>query len=118
MSRLTRRFGNPALVVAGLAIAAGGMLWLSLLDADSVYWVAVGPPMILLGLGQGLAFAPLTAAGITAIGQRDAGAASGAVNVAHQLGGALGVSIMVAVATAGQSASTPAGIAAETATGS
>ncbi|SDG80054.1 MFS transporter [Microbacterium pygmaeum] len=118
VSRLTRRFGNPALVVVGLTITASGMLWLSLLDIDSTYWAAVGPPMILLGLGQGIGFAPLTAAGITAIESRDAGAASGVVNVAHQLGGALGVSVMVAVAAADTRVpATAAGIAAETSAG-
>lgn len=109
--RLTRRLGNPALVVTGLGVAAAGMLWLSALNTDSTYWAAVAGPMVLLGLGQGLGFAPLTAAGITAIDGRDAGAASGLVNVAHQLGGALGVSIMVATASGA------ANLAAETSLG-
>lgn len=117
VSRLTRRFGNAALVAAGLAITAVGMLWISRVDSDSGYWVAVALPMILLGLGQGLGFAPLTAAGLTAIQIRDAGAASGLVNVAHQIGGALGVSIMVAVAASGDTSTTPDGIAAQSAEG-
>jgi len=115
VSRLTRRFGNSALLIIGLIITTVGMLWLSRVDVDSSYVVAVALPMVLLGLGQGLGFAPLTAAGITAIEPRDAGAASGLVNVAHQLGGALGVSIMVAVAAAGNISTTnPAGIAGQT----
>jgi EmrB/QacA subfamily drug resistance transporter len=117
VSRLTRRFGNTALLTVGLVITTVGMLWLSRADPDSSYIVAVALPMILLGLGQGLGFAPLTAAGITAIQPRDAGAASGLVNVAHQLGGALGVSIMVAVAAFGDTSTTPAGIAAQTTEG-
>jgi sugar phosphate permease len=115
--RLTRRFGNDALVATGLAITAVGMIWLSCVDVDSNYWIAVALPMLLLGAGQGFGFAPLTAAGITDIEPRDAGAASGLVNVAHQLGGALGVSIMVAVAASGDTSSTPAGIAAQTGEG-
>lgn len=115
--RLTRRFGNGALVVTGLVITAVGMLWLSRVDVDSAYWVAVAIPMVLLGAGQGFGFAPLTAAGITDIAPRDAGAASGLVNVAHQLGGAFGVSIMVAVATTGGASTSPEGIAAETGAG-
>ncbi|WP_213814586.1 hypothetical protein [Glaciihabitans sp. dw_435] len=73
--------------------------------------------MLLLGLGQGLGFAPLTAAGITAIEPRDAGAASGLVNVAHQLGGAVGVSIGVAVAAGGHPSAGPSGIATQTTDG-
>jgi sugar phosphate permease len=117
VSRLTRRFGNSALLTVGLVVTTAGMLWLSRVDTDSSYWVAVALPMLLLGLGQGLGFAPLTAAGITAIEPRDAGAASGLVNVAHQLGGALGVSIMVAVAATGDTSTTAGGIAAQTTDG-
>jgi EmrB/QacA subfamily drug resistance transporter len=117
VSRLTRRFGNTALLTVGLVITTIGMVWLSRVDADQSYWIAVALPMVLLGLGQGLGFAPLTAAGITAIDPRDAGAASGLVNVAHQLGGALGVSIMVAVAASGDTSTSPAGIAAQTTDG-
>ena len=117
VSRLTRRFNNTTLLTVGLAITAVGMLWLSRVDIDSSYWPAVALPMLLLGLGQGLGFAPLTAAGITAIEPRDAGAASGLVNVAHQLGGALGVSIGVAVAAAGNPSTGAAGIAEQTTDG-
>ena len=115
--RLTRRIGNAALVTTGLAITFVGMLWLAFVGAHSSYWTAVALPMLLLGAGQGLGFAPLTAAGVAGIEPRDAGAASGAVNVAHQLGGALGVSIMVAIASAAVRGDTVAAIAAETSAG-
>ncbi|MFB7845002.1 MFS transporter [Microbacterium sp. NPDC056052] len=115
--RLTRRYGNSSLVVVGLAITLAGMIWISFVRPDSSYWTALALPMLLLGAGQGIGFAPLTAAGVTRIEPRDAGAAAGAVNVAHQLGGALGVSIMVAVATAGITGTDPTAIAAEASTG-
>jgi hypothetical protein len=54
--------------------------------------------MVLLGVGQGLAFAPLTNAGIAGVAPADAGAASGLVNTAHQLGTALGLTVLAAVA--------------------
>jgi EmrB/QacA subfamily drug resistance transporter len=117
VSRFTRRFGNTALLTVGLVITTAGMIWLSRVDTDHPYWIAVALPMVLLGFGQGLGFAPLTAAGITAIQPRDAGAASGLVNVAHQLGGALGVSIGVAVAAAGDASTSAAGIAVQTTDG-
>jgi EmrB/QacA subfamily drug resistance transporter len=96
--RLTRRFGNAALMVAGLAVAAVGMVWLGRVSVDTGYLTGIALPMILIGVGQGLAFAPLTAAGVTGVEVADAGAASGLVNVAHQLGGSLGVGVLVAVA--------------------
>lgn len=106
--RMTRRFGNEALLTTGLAITLIGMACLSRIGQDSGYWTAIALPLLLLGAGQGIGFAPLTAAGITGIDARTAGAASGLVNVAHQLGGALGVSIMVAVATAATADASPA----------
>jgi hypothetical protein len=53
--------------------------------------------MLLLGVGMGTAFMPLTASGIAGVAPEDAGAASGLVNVAHQLGGSLGLGILVTV---------------------
>lgn len=95
--RLARRCGNERLLLAGLMLGVLGLLWLGLADADASYWADVAPPMLLIGLGQGLLLAPLTAAGVAGVGREDAGAASGLVNVAHQLGGALGLGLLVLV---------------------
>jgi EmrB/QacA subfamily drug resistance transporter len=97
--RLTRRFGNAALLAAGLALTLAGMAWLSTITAAAPYLTGVALPMVLIGVGQGLGFAPLTAAGIAGASAKDAGAASGLVNTSHQLGSALGVSILVALST-------------------
>jgi hypothetical protein len=59
--------------------------------------------MILIGAGQGATLSPLTAAGIAGVAPADAGAASGLVNVAHQLGGSLGLGILVTVFAAADS---------------
>ncbi len=53
---------------------------------------------MIIGLGQGIAFGPITAAGIAGARAEDAGAASGVVNTAHQLGSTLGVAILTSVA--------------------
>lgn len=95
--RLARRYGNERLLLAGLMLGVLGLLWLGLAGADAGYWADVAPPMLLIGLGQGLLLAPLTAAGVAGVGREDAGAASGLVNVAHQLGGALGLGVLVLV---------------------
>jgi hypothetical protein len=95
--RLTRRFGNGPLLAAGIAVTMIGMFWLSRLSADTSYRTGVALPMILIGAGQGAARGPLTAAGIAGVEPRDAGAASGLVNVAHQLGGSLGLGVLVTV---------------------
>lgn len=95
--RLARRFGNECLLLVGLLLGVLGLLWLGQADADASYWADVALPMLLIGLGQGLLLAPLTAAGVTGVDREDAGAASGMVNVAHQLGGALGLGLLVLV---------------------
>ncbi|HKX44102.1 MAG TPA: MFS transporter [Burkholderiaceae bacterium] len=93
--RLARRHGSEALLLAGLPLGVAGLLWLGQADAHASYWLNVAPPMVLIGLGQGLLLGPLTAAGVAGVAREDAGAASGLVNVAHQLGGALGLGVLV-----------------------
>lgn len=92
-----RRYGNGPLLAGGLAVTMVGMLWLSRLSSDTGSLTGVALPMILIGAGQGATLSPLTAAGIAGVAGEDAGAASGLVNVAHQLGGSLGLGILVTV---------------------
>jgi predicted MFS family arabinose efflux permease len=109
--RLTPRFGSARLLTAGVALTLVGMAWLSRLGETTPYLTAVALPMVLIGAGQGLAFAPMTSAGIAHVGRADAGAASGLVNTAHQLGSALGLGVLVAVsASAGAGAATPSAV--------
>lgn len=95
--RLSARFGAMRLLIGGLALGLVGMAWLSRLTADSAYLPDVAVPLLALGVGMGCAFIPLTAAGMAGVAPEDAGAASGLVNVAHQLGGSLGLGILVSV---------------------
>ncbi|MDB5847531.1 MAG: major facilitator superfamily 1 [Rhodoferax sp.] len=98
--RLARACGSTRVLAAGLAVSAVGMAWLAQVTAHSAYVTAVALPMVLIGLGQGAALGPLTVAAVAGVGHDDAGAASGLVNVAHQIGGALGLSALVAVSAA------------------
>ena len=95
--RLAQRLGNARLLAAGVAIALIGMTWLSRVSADTSYLTGIAIPMVILGIGAGAAFTPLTASGVAGVAPEDAGAASGLVNVAHQLGGSLGLGILVTV---------------------
>lgn len=96
--RLVRYFSAHRLLVIGILIGIIGMGWLSLASAESPYLTAVALPMLLIGISQGLTLSPLTSAGVAGVALQDAGAASGAVNVAHQLGSSVGLSILVAIA--------------------
>jgi EmrB/QacA subfamily drug resistance transporter len=99
VSRLTHRFGSAPLLVVGLALVTGGMAWMTQITAQTPFLIGAVGSLILLGLGQGIAFGPLTSAGVAGAHPEDAGAASGLVNTAHQLGSTLGVAILTAVAT-------------------
>jgi EmrB/QacA subfamily drug resistance transporter len=95
--RLTARLGQAVPLAAGVVLTPAGMAWLAQVQVTSSYWASVALPMVLIGAGQGLAFAPLTSAGIAGVGARDAGAASGLVNTFHQPGMALGLGVLVAL---------------------
>jgi EmrB/QacA subfamily drug resistance transporter len=95
--RIVRRFGEVTPLVTGVALTLVGMFWLSQLTPDTGYLIGVGLPMIVIGAGQGLFFAPITSAGIFGVTGEDAGAASGLVNTFHQVGMSLGLGILVAI---------------------
>ena len=102
--RVTARLGQATPLAAGVVLTLIGMAWLSRVQVSSSYWAAVALPMVLIGAGQGLAFAPMTSAGIAGVGTQDPGAASGLVNAFHQLGMALGLGTLVAASAAAGSA--------------
>lgn len=93
---LLRRFGNfKIFFLAGLCLLVG-FLWFLPQNMHGAYVNIYLGPLMLLGFGQGFIMSPLINLGIRDTSGDMAGAASGVVNVAHQLGGAIGLSIMVA----------------------
>jgi EmrB/QacA subfamily drug resistance transporter len=98
--RIAPRVGNIRLLSGGLLLALMGMAWLSQISASTAYFPQIAAPLAMLGIGIGIAFTPLTSAGIAGVAPADAGAASGLVNVAQQLGGSLGLGILVTVFSA------------------
>ncbi|MDQ1612846.1 MAG: hypothetical protein QOG00_2777 [Pyrinomonadaceae bacterium] len=106
VARLTQRFGNARLLACGLGVTLVGMAWLSRLAADTSYLTGIALPMIMIGIGQGGTLSPLTVSGIAGVEASDAGAASGLVNVAHQLGASLGLGILVVVFAAARGVGT------------
>lgn len=96
LPRVVRRLGEAPTLTAGVALTLAGTAWLAQVDATSTYVTGLALPMLLIGAGQGLAFAPLTTFGLAGVPAEDAGAASGLVNTAHQLGMATGLAVLVA----------------------
>lgn len=109
--RLADRYSVRMIAGIGMALSAIGLGSMALVLGEHTSYAAMVLPMILLGLGNGTAFVPLTAAGLTGVEPADRGVASGLVNVTQQLGGALGLAVLVTVfATAHPTSSTPAAV--------
>ncbi|MFD9357285.1 DHA2 family efflux MFS transporter permease subunit [Streptomyces sp. NPDC060031] len=98
-THLVRRTGPRPLLVTGMAISTLGFLWLSRIAVGGVFTTDVAAPFVLCALGLGLAMLPVTAAATTGIHPREAGLASGLVNTSRQVGGALGLAILAAIAS-------------------
>jgi EmrB/QacA subfamily drug resistance transporter len=93
--RLLARFPGQALMVTGLLPVVTGMTWLSRITPGTGYLAGVLGPMLLIGAGMGLVFVPLTMASLAGVRPEDSGAASSMVNVTQQVGGSLGLAILV-----------------------
>lgn len=94
---LGERMNKSTLLVASLVLATIGMAWLSRLDATTPYFPQIVLPLLVLGVGQGIAIILFTELGMADVGQSDAGAASGLVNTAHQIGGSIGLAILTVI---------------------
>jgi EmrB/QacA subfamily drug resistance transporter len=103
--RLLARFGSRPLMIAGLLPVVAGMAWLSRISPATSYLSGVLGPMLLIGGGMGVVFVPLTMASLAGVRPQDSGAASSMVNVTQQIGGSLGLAILVtAFSTASKNA--------------
>ncbi len=95
--RLIPLVGGKRLMVAGMLPVIAGMAWLSRVSPATGYWTGVFEPMLLFGVGMGVVFVPLTTAALAGVRPEDSGAASSMVNVMQQVGGSLGLAVLVAV---------------------
>jgi EmrB/QacA subfamily drug resistance transporter len=95
--RLVPRLGAKPLLVGGLIPVVAGMAWLAQVTPGTSYFPGILVPMLLLGTGMGFAFVPLTMASLAGVPPQDSGAAASMVNVMQQVGGALGLAILVTI---------------------
>jgi EmrB/QacA subfamily drug resistance transporter len=99
-SQLFARIGTKPIVVAGAVIAAGGLYWLSRIPVDGTYMSDILPGLLVSSVGMGGVFTGLTTAANAGVDEDKAGLAAGLVNTGQQLGTALGLAILSAIATA------------------
>jgi EmrB/QacA subfamily drug resistance transporter len=98
--RLVLRFGIKTPMVAGLLLFTVGLALLARAPVDGSFAVDILPSMLLQGLGGSIAFNPLLLAASSDVGPEDAGLASGVVNTAFLMGGALGLAALASAADA------------------
>jgi EmrB/QacA subfamily drug resistance transporter len=95
--RLLPRYGPKPLAVTGSLMMVAGVGWLALLTTDSTYFPALLGPLLLMGLGGGLAFAPLNVVVMATVPAADAGAAGGVLQTMQQVGSTLGLAVLITV---------------------
>jgi len=94
---LSDRIGSRPLMVAGLALQAFALTWLSLITAPDTPYISFVGPFIVAGTGMALVFAPAANAVLSAVRPHETGQASGANNAIRELGGVFGIAILATV---------------------
>jgi len=97
-AKLVMRFGIKRPLAAGLLLAAAGLVLFARAPVDGSFVVDVLPSMILLGCGAGMAFNPMLLAAMSEVAPEQSGLASGVVNTAFMMGGALGLAVLASLA--------------------
>jgi EmrB/QacA subfamily drug resistance transporter len=96
--RLTSTVGAGPVMVAGMTMIAVGIVWATRVPVDGHFWHDLLGPLLIAGAGTAFGFIPISVAGLAGVAQHQAGVASGLLNTAQQIGGALGVAIASTVA--------------------
>ncbi|WP_262496154.1 MFS transporter [Nonomuraea sp. SYSU D8015] len=98
--RTINRFGPKTTTLTGLILLTTGMAWLAFIRPDGSFATDVLPASLIAALGMSLAFIPTLGTAISSARPEEGGLASGIVNTSYQIGSALGLAAMTAIATA------------------
>jgi predicted MFS family arabinose efflux permease len=96
-SQLVTRFGVKPVLVSGLVLIAGGLVWFAQISVGGSYVSDILGPSLLSAFGLGFAFVPMTVAAVAGVEAHESGLASGLINTSQQVGGALGLAILAAI---------------------
>jgi len=95
---LVTRVGPRPVLAVGLALITGGMLWYTQIPVNGSFATHLLPGYLLVGVGMAFSFIPMSIAAVAGVEPQETGLASGLINAAQQIGGALGVAIAATVA--------------------
>src|SRR5664279_5241358 len=101
-ARLVGRVGPKLPMTVGPSLAAVGLFWLSFIQADTDYWKVLLPTLF-IAMGRGTSFVPLTLTAVSGVRRDEAGLTSALLNTGQQIGGSLGLAILVTVSTSATS---------------
>ena len=96
---LVTRFGVKPVLASGLTLLGLGLVYFTQISVDGSYLVDLLPGFLLVGIGMGFSFVPISIAALAGVESREAGLASGLINTSQQIGGALGVAVMTTIYT-------------------
>jgi EmrB/QacA subfamily drug resistance transporter len=97
--QLVTRFGFKAVLAAGMAFVALGLLWFSQVSVGGGFLTDILGPSLLAAMGLGFGFVTSTIAAVSGVEEREQGLASGLINTSQQIGGALGLAVLSTIAT-------------------
>ena len=98
-AQLVTRIGIKPVLLTGLTALGGGILYLTQISAGGSYLADLLPGFVLIALGVGFAFVPISIAALAGVESAEAGLASGLLNTSQQIGGALGIAALSTIAT-------------------
>jgi EmrB/QacA subfamily drug resistance transporter len=98
-AQLLPRFGPRVLMTTGATLATAAMFWLTRLDLHSSYVGVILPAFVVMSVGMGLVFVPMSNTALDRVANHDAGVASALVNTSQQVGGSLGTALLNTIFT-------------------
>jgi MFS family permease len=110
-SALVPKVGPKPLMVLGGVLAAAALFTLSFVGLDTSFWAIPFPGQLLLGLGLGFTFVPLSNLALVGAGVHDAGAASAMLNATQQVGASVGTAVLASLSVAAISSYTADAVA-------
>ena len=97
-SSLVTKVGFKPILAAGMAFIAIGLVWFSQISVHGSFLADILGPSLFAAVGLGFAFVPVTIAAVSGVEDREQGLASGLINTSQQVGGALGLAVLAAIA--------------------
>ena len=110
-AQLVTRLGVKPVLVVGMATLTAGLVYFTQVSVGGSYFADLLPGFLLIGIGIGFAFVPISIAALAGVEASEAGLASGLINTSQQIGGALGIAALSTIATSQTESAVSAGTA-------